>query len=131
MARIVVDANGILAFANQRARLMFTLNPRDIGRPLQDLEISYRPAELRSLIEQAHAEHRTVTQASVERRFPNGEVHYLDVIVSPLTDEGGGLLGSGVVFIDVRDGLVTGSTTFLNVDELLPIFGSPNQTGDF
>lgn len=35
----------------------------------------------------------------------------------------------GLVFIDVRDGLVTGSTTFLNVNELLPIFGSPNQTG--
>jgi RNA polymerase sigma-70 factor (ECF subfamily) len=30
----------------------------------------------------------------------------------------------GLVFIDVRGGLVTGSTTFLNVDELLPIFGS-------
>ncbi|GAB2808232.1 RNA polymerase subunit sigma-70 [Lentzea nigeriaca] len=28
----------------------------------------------------------------------------------------------GLVFIDVRGGLVTGSTTFLNVDELLPLF---------
>ncbi|WP_086666817.1 sigma-70 family RNA polymerase sigma factor [Lentzea kentuckyensis] len=31
----------------------------------------------------------------------------------------------GLVFLDVRDGLVTGNTTFLNVDELLPIFGAP------
>ena len=31
----------------------------------------------------------------------------------------------GLVFIDVRGGLVTGSTTFLNVPELLPLFGSP------
>jgi RNA polymerase sigma-70 factor (ECF subfamily) len=30
----------------------------------------------------------------------------------------------GLVFIDVRGGLVTGSTTFLNVGELLPIFGT-------
>ncbi|MET9229310.1 sigma-70 family RNA polymerase sigma factor [Lentzea sp. NPDC003310] len=29
----------------------------------------------------------------------------------------------GLVFLDVRDGLVTGSTTFLNVEELLPLFG--------
>ncbi|MCR3749186.1 RNA polymerase subunit sigma-70 [Lentzea californiensis] len=31
----------------------------------------------------------------------------------------------GLVFLDVRDGLVTGNTTYLNVDELLPLFGSP------
>lgn len=31
----------------------------------------------------------------------------------------------GLVFIDVRGGLVTGTTTFLNVDELLPLFGAP------
>ena len=36
-----------------KARLVFSLSPKDVGRPLQDLEISYRPIELRSLIEQA------------------------------------------------------------------------------
>ncbi|MFJ8961770.1 RNA polymerase subunit sigma-70 [Lentzea sp. NPDC102401] len=35
----------------------------------------------------------------------------------------------GLVFLDVRDGLVTGSTTFLNVEELLPLFGSPMSSG--
>ncbi|HUQ58194.1 RNA polymerase subunit sigma-70 [Lentzea sp.] len=30
----------------------------------------------------------------------------------------------GLVFLDVRDGLVTGSTTFLDVPSLLPLFGS-------
>lgn len=35
----------------------------------------------------------------------------------------------GLVFIDVRGGLVTGSTTFLNVPELLPLFGSPVSSG--
>jgi RNA polymerase sigma-70 factor, ECF subfamily len=30
----------------------------------------------------------------------------------------------GLVFLDVRNGLVTGNTTFLNVSELLPIFGT-------
>ena len=51
--QIVVDAAGALAFANQQARTVFKLTGADIGRPLQDLEISYRPAELRPTIEQA------------------------------------------------------------------------------
>ncbi len=71
IARIVVDLNGILAHGNQKARLLFTLNAKDIGRPLQDLELSYRPVELRSLIEQAYVERRSITLTSVERRFPN------------------------------------------------------------
>jgi two-component system CheB/CheR fusion protein len=54
MARFVVDADGTLVLANQRARTLFSLNPRDIGRLLQDLEVSYRPVELRSMIEQAY-----------------------------------------------------------------------------
>jgi RNA polymerase sigma-70 factor, ECF subfamily len=33
----------------------------------------------------------------------------------------------GLVFLDVRDGLVVGSTTFLNVEELLPLFGAPEM----
>ncbi|WP_439659122.1 RNA polymerase subunit sigma-70 [Lentzea sp. HUAS TT2] len=35
----------------------------------------------------------------------------------------------GLVFLDVRGGLVTGCTTFLNVEELLPLFGAPVGSG--
>jgi two-component system, chemotaxis family, CheB/CheR fusion protein len=101
VARIVVDANGVLSLANQRARALFTLSPRDIGRPLSDLEISYRPVELRSLMEQAYAERRTVTQTSVERRFPGGESQYLDVVLAPLFDELQKPLGISITFLDV------------------------------
>src|SRR5207248_5178617 len=101
MARIVVDANGVLAMANQKARLAFSLNPKDIGRPLQDLEISYRPAELRSLIEQAYAERRAATQTSVERRFQGGEAQYFDIVVAPLFDDAHKPLGVGITFLDV------------------------------
>ena len=100
--RIVVDAERHAgASPTQRARVLFSINPKDIGRPLQDLEISYRPAELRSLIEQAYAERRAVTLTSVERRFPDGEVQYLDVVVAPLFDDGQKPLGAAVSFIDV------------------------------
>jgi two-component system, chemotaxis family, CheB/CheR fusion protein len=99
--RIVVDASGVLVLANQKARLMFSLNSKDVGRPLQDLEISYRPAELRSLIEQAHSERRSITQTSVERRFPTGESQFLDIVVSPLHDEAANPVGASVTFLDM------------------------------
>jgi two-component system CheB/CheR fusion protein len=101
LARIIVDTDGTLVQATQKARLLFTLNPKDIGRPLQDLEISYRPAELRSLIEQAYGERRQVTRASVERRFGDGESQFLDITVQPLYDEGQMPLGVSVAFLDV------------------------------
>ena len=101
IARIIVDANGSLALANQKARVMFTINPKDIGRPLQDLEISYRPIELRSLIEQVYAERRSVTQTSVERRFQSGDPQYFDVLVAPLYDDANNPLGVSITFVDV------------------------------
>jgi two-component system CheB/CheR fusion protein len=99
--RIVVDANGVLALANARARVLFSISAKDLGRPLKDLEISYRPAELRALIEQAHAERRTVTLTSVERRFRDGEAQFLDVVVAPLFEDGHKPLGAAISFLDV------------------------------
>src|SRR5262245_24541320 len=100
LARIVVDANGNVVLVNQKARLLFSLGPKDVGRPLQDLEISYRPTELRSLIEQAYTERRTVTRANVERRFPDGDTHHLEVVAQPLMDDTQAL-GVAITFIDV------------------------------
>jgi two-component system CheB/CheR fusion protein len=99
--RIVIDASGILVVASQKARVLFTINPKDIGRPLQDLEISYRPVDLRALIEQAYAERRPVTQANVERRFQGGEPQFFDVTAAPLFDDANQPLGIGVTFLDV------------------------------
>jgi two-component system, chemotaxis family, CheB/CheR fusion protein len=99
--RLVVDTNGVLVHANQKMRMLFSLNVKDIGRPFKDLEISYRPVELRSLIEQAYAERRAITQASVERRFSSGEVQYLDVAVVPLNDDASNVVGVGITFVDV------------------------------
>jgi two-component system CheB/CheR fusion protein len=101
IARIIVDVDGNLAHVNQKARLFFSLNPRDVGRPLKDLEICYRPVELRSLIESAYAERRSMTLTNVERRFPNADVQYLDVIATPLHDEANNLLGVGISFSEM------------------------------
>ena len=101
VARLLVDADGTLVMASQKARVTFSINPKDVGRPFQDLEISYRPVELRSLIEQAYADRRTVMQTSLERRFPDGERQYFDVMVAPFFGEKHNPLGVSISFLDV------------------------------
>ena len=44
----------------------FGVSTGDIGRPLQDLEVSYKPVELRSCIERATAERQAVNVRDVE-----------------------------------------------------------------
>jgi two-component system CheB/CheR fusion protein len=65
---MIVDFNGNLALANTSARSMFGINLLDLGHPLQDLEISYRPLELRSHIDQIYSERRLL-----QRRIRNNE----------------------------------------------------------
>lgn len=49
-ARLGVDHHGRLVLANAQARAMFEIEGRDLERPLRDLEVSYRPADLRRAI---------------------------------------------------------------------------------
>jgi two-component system CheB/CheR fusion protein len=103
IAQILVDIQGNLMLANQQARTMFGISVKDLGRPFQDLELSYRPIELRSLITQAYTERRLVTQANVERHLPESEVQYLNVRVMPLQDNGNvnGFIGASITFENV------------------------------
>ena len=101
VARIVVDENGVLTLANQRARVQFHIDPGDVGRLLQDIEVSYRPAELRSLIERAYAERKPIAQTNVERKLEDGTSQMLDILVTPLFDQGGAPLGVAITFLDV------------------------------
>ena len=100
-AQIVLDDVGRLVSANARAELLFGLDGRDSGRPFQDLELSYRPLELRSFIEQAARERRTIWARDVEYHPHGGERSVLDIQVIPLTHEAGSDLGITVVFHDV------------------------------
>jgi two-component system, chemotaxis family, CheB/CheR fusion protein len=100
-AQIVVDAAGYLVMANARARALFDLRPDDIGRPFQDLELSYRPLELRSKIQQAYMERRPSQVHEAEWPSRSGEVAHLEAQVAPLTDADQVLLGASVSFVDV------------------------------
>ena len=90
VALILLNLDGTVVSVNDHARAMFGVHSRDVGRPLQDLELSYRPIELRSRIEQAYTERRMVQVRSVERLFPNGQAQYLDVVIQPLPVNGEG-----------------------------------------
>ena len=99
-AQLVVDPEGRLALANLQARTFFMLTPRDIGRPIQDLEVSFRPVELRSRIEEAYNERHTITLRDVEWRVGE-DLRFVDVQVVPLVSSSGEVVGCGVTFTDV------------------------------
>jgi two-component system, chemotaxis family, CheB/CheR fusion protein len=101
-AQVVVDRQGFLALANDQARRLFGIVPSDIGRPVQDLEISYRPVELRSHIDSAYASRAPITQRDIEWRHPgdNGGIRFLELQLTPLIDANGGILGAAAAFVD-------------------------------
>ena len=97
-----IDLADKLRVANAAAEALFSLRPRDLGRPFQDLEVSYRPVELRSRIDQVRKELRPLELHDVEWLRPGGsEAAYYDISVVPLFGAPGDLIGVGVSFVDV------------------------------
>ena len=100
LAQIVIDKDGELGLANQQARMYFGLTANDLGRPIQDLEVSYRPVELRSQIQQAYVEKHSIALRDVEWRVGE-EVRFVDVQIIPLVAATGEAVGCGISFGDV------------------------------
>jgi two-component system CheB/CheR fusion protein len=99
LAQIVLTAEGLVALVNRQAEQLFGLSAHDVGRPFQDLEVSYRPLELRRYLEQAQSERRTVRVTDVS--FDSaGQPVSLEIEVSPLVG-GNDVIGSTVSFHDV------------------------------
>ena len=101
LASLVLDTQGVLILVNERSRQLFNLNSHDLGRPLQDLEISYRPVELRSWIEQVYEQRRRLTISDVEYQMAQGELIYLEVQITPLVDPLNTIQGITITFTDV------------------------------
>jgi two-component system CheB/CheR fusion protein len=118
VVQLAVDLADKLRVANAAAEALFNLRPRDLGRPFQDLEVSYRPVELRSRIEQVRKELRPIELHDVEWPRPGGmELSYYDVAIVPLFAAPGDLLGVGVSFIDVtRDRRVRDELAHANTE---------------
>jgi two-component system, chemotaxis family, CheB/CheR fusion protein len=83
-AQVVFDREGALVAANQPARAMLSLGQADIGRPLKDLELSYRPVELRAHFERLLSDGRGVTLPSISLTSAGGERKIVDVQLTPL-----------------------------------------------
>jgi two-component system, chemotaxis family, CheB/CheR fusion protein len=101
VVQIVVDRNGVLADANRRARELFNLAEADIGKPFQDVPVSYRPADLRSAIDRATDGNVPVRVGPVRYMDTTDVERVLDIEVAPVKTGRGELLGSSVVFNDV------------------------------
>ncbi|OKH82397.1 chemotaxis protein CheR [Mycobacterium sp. ST-F2] len=101
VAQIVVTGDDTVAMINQQAETSFGLSARDIGRLLRDLEISYRPVELRSYIEQAKVERRSARIQDVQWQRSGVETVWFEIHINPLVDADNGLLGVSIVFFDV------------------------------
>lgn len=100
--QVVVDASGRLALMNHRVETVFGVAQPDVGRPFLDLDLSYRPLELRQYLEEAVRERRTVWIHDVEAPHDNGaNIQAFDVQLQPLVDEAGTMLGTTITFNDV------------------------------
>jgi two-component system CheB/CheR fusion protein len=100
VAQLVVDSAGELALANERARELFGLRKDDVGRPLRDLQLSYRPVELRSLIDRVESERRPLLVKEIEWRGRHAELRWLDLSIAPLMDRSGVVSGTILTFND-------------------------------
>src|SRR5262249_29637628 len=81
------------------ARQMFSITQEVIGRPFQDLELSYRPVELRSSLDQMRADKRSIHLAGVERYSTAGERTHPHLRLDPLGSTGD--VGALITFVDV------------------------------
>ncbi|HEY2770787.1 MAG TPA: CheR family methyltransferase [Solirubrobacteraceae bacterium] len=97
-AEIVLDAEGSLVMANDAARRMFDLGVNDFGRPLQDLEISYRPIELRPHLDTLKKEAKTLDLTDLRWELGDQQ-RTLDVRLTPLLGDGI-VLGTSVAYTD-------------------------------
>lgn len=101
VAQIVVTGEDTVAMINQQAETVFGLSARDIGRLLRDLEVSYRPVELRAFLEQAKVERRTARIPEVKWQRPGLDTVWFEIHLNPLVDGENGLLGVSIAFFDV------------------------------
>src|SRR4051794_18801317 len=101
-AQIVINRDGVLALANETARRLFGLGANDLGRPVSELEISYRPLELRPHLERVFTEQRGTELRAIHWRSPTAQDRHLDVRIVPLASNGA-VTGAVVAYTDVSD----------------------------
>jgi two-component system, chemotaxis family, CheB/CheR fusion protein len=100
VAYLVVDSAGQLVFGNAAARRLLDVGEADIGKPFQDLSISYRPSELRSRLDEMRRDLRPQRIEHVEHHRPPGESIRVTIELTPLFGRDGALLAALLGFQD-------------------------------
>ena len=103
--QVVVDATGVVISANQYARKLFEIAPADLGRSLKDLELSYKPIDLRTPIDRVTRERRPTSTSGVEIKRADGTPGLFDIHVAPLIDDDSSLVGVAINFVDVTSAM--------------------------
>ena len=103
--QVVVDATGVVISANQSARKLFEIAPADLGRSLKDLELSYKPIDLRTPIDRVTRERRPTSTSGVEIKRADGTPGLFDIHVAPLIDDDSSLVGVAINFVDVTSAM--------------------------
>lgn len=119
-AQLVIESSGLLGMINEQARVLFGLSNRVLGQPFQDLELSYRPFDLRSPLQQAYLERREIVLREVEWRQPDGGSRFYNVQVVPLINPKEEITGASITFSDV--------TTAKNLNQQLQLSNQQLET---
>jgi two-component system, chemotaxis family, CheB/CheR fusion protein len=100
-AHVVLDHNRALIMANDAARRLFGLVLNDFGRPVQDLELSFRPVELRSHLDALERDLRPDELTSIRWHIGDSD-RIFDIRFTPLINDGSAM-GTSVAYIDVTE----------------------------
>ena len=102
-ALLAVDEDGVVILANRPARQLLGVGEADLGRPFQDLPISYRPMELRRPIEEVFRERRNIRLEDQEYRLTQTNVMRLTIDLRPLMRPDGGIQAVLLSFTDITE----------------------------
>jgi two-component system CheB/CheR fusion protein len=100
VAQIVVDATGRLAMVNRRAQEVLHLGAKDVGRSVQDLDLSYRSLDLKNRFDHVREVRQPFVVPNLDWRS-NGERLRLEAEFVPLIGPDETLLGVTVALKDV------------------------------
>ena len=95
------DQNRSMVMTNDAARRVFGLSPNDVGRPIQGLELPYRPLELRGHLDTVDRDLRPSEIKAVQWRAGDAE-RIFDVRFTPLGADGDAM-GTSIAYLDVTE----------------------------
>jgi two-component system CheB/CheR fusion protein len=99
-AYLAIDNDDILLFASAGARRMLEVGESDVGRPFQDLSVSYRPIELRGQIDEVRRLIRPIRIEHQQYHRPPAEPIRLTIELAPLISPDGRQFAVLLTFTD-------------------------------